>query len=61
MIRRMVGMGVRSERGMNERLVILQVLKASTEEDGAHVREALQPALRQEGDANPHGRSQRHR
>jgi hypothetical protein len=57
----MVGMGVRSERGMNERLVILQVLKASTEEDGAHVREALQPALHQEGDANPHGRSQRHR
>uniref|UniRef100_A0A804ULI8 protein-serine/threonine phosphatase n=1 Tax=Zea mays TaxID=4577 RepID=A0A804ULI8_MAIZE len=46
---------------MNERLVILQVLKASTEEDGAHVREALQSALCQEGDANPHGRSQRHR
>jgi hypothetical protein len=47
---------------MNERLTILQVVKvAGAEEDGARVREALQPALRQEGDADSYGRSRRRR
>jgi hypothetical protein len=47
-------------RGFGD-LLLLQVVKGEGEEDGARVREALQPALRQEGDADPHGGARRRR